>query len=218
MTGGSVVAVLQPATVGRGEGRAALGDADPCGVGGGRGGRALKQPDYGLSVWGCGGGARRYAGCGAGGPGWPPGHVLSKTISINSTMDFIDSMDFEGAYRPSPPHHSPFIHEIHVIHGPKKRAGGGATPIFGVSVWGGGEEGGALGDANACGWAGCVGSRGSGAEAGRLRRGGAGAGKGGARFQRAGSGCVHAGSVSPFFSRAQDARASFGFALIIPRG
>jgi hypothetical protein len=68
------------------------------------------------------------------GPEWPPGHVLSKTISINSTMDFIDSMDFEGTYRPSPPHHSPFIHEIHVIHGPKKRAGGGATPSWSQRV------------------------------------------------------------------------------------
>jgi hypothetical protein len=68
------------------------------------------------------------------GPEWPPGHVLSKTISINSTMDFIDSMDFEGTYRPSPPHQSPSIHEIHVIHGPKKRAGGGATPSWGQRV------------------------------------------------------------------------------------
>jgi hypothetical protein len=68
------------------------------------------------------------------GLGWPPGHVLSKTISINSTMDFIDSMDFEGTYRPSPPHQSPSIHEIHVIHGPKKRAGGGATPSWGQRV------------------------------------------------------------------------------------
>jgi hypothetical protein len=66
-------------------------------------------------------------------------------------------MDFQGAYRPSPPHHFPSIHEIHVIHGPKKRASRGATPFWGQRV--GRGEGGARWAVRGVRMGGCRGGR-----------------------------------------------------------